>query len=165
MRQPRLRAKGIQKVFHSFLIPMLRGYYVKVLYPILDIRVVKYFLRVMHVLAASFFLKKLVFHLEKHSHPGNRNDSFWKYIGKNVNTEPETFFDFADVRSYSMFQFFYLTKRGWKISIINAIYFIDPILEFLTNVLPCKQNLQLFNGLCSGEKLTLPKSPTLQKLT
>lgn len=162
MGQPRLREKGVQKVFHSFLTPKLQGYYVKVLYPILDILVVKYFLRVMHVLAASFFLKKLVFHIEKYSHPGNRNDSFWKYIGKNVNTEPETFFDFADVRSYSRFQFFYLTKRGWKISIINVIYFIDPILEFLTNVLPCKQKYQLFNRLCSGEKFTLPKFPTLQ---
>lgn len=162
MGQPRLLEKGVQKVFHSFLTPKLQGYYVKVLYPILDILVVKYFLRVMHVLPASFFLKKLVFHIEKYSHPGNRNDSFWKYIGKNVNTEPETFFDFADVRSYSRFQFFYLTKRGWKISIINVIYFIDPILEFLTNVLPCKQKYQLFNGLCSGEKFTLPKFPTLQ---
>lgn len=162
MGQPRLLEKGVQKVFHSFLTPKLQGYYVKVLYPISDILVVKYFLRVMHVLPASFFLKKLVFHIEKYSHPGNRNDSFWKYIGKNVNTEPETFFDFADVRSYSRFQFFYLTKRGWKISIINVIYFIDPILEFLTNVLPCKQKYQLFNGLCSGEKFTLPKFPTLQ---
>lgn len=76
MGQPRLREKGVQKVFHSFLTPKLQGYYVKVLYPILDILVVKYFLRVMHVLPASFFLKKLVFHIEKYSHPGNRNDSF-----------------------------------------------------------------------------------------